>query len=161
MNGTQVLSPPASYAYIPLDTPWYYSTSPSLLGSVLRDNHLSLATPILVYWGYSILFYIIDELNLLDRYRMHEPEEITKRNKATIHQVIKAVLAQQVVQTLVGWLVLDSREADVPQDLERLAASYGPSIGKAGIYWLYWYIFPSIRLFFSTCVYDLVIVFTC
>lgn len=163
MNATSVAALPAipaefpdsAYQYIPLSQPFYYSSSPAL-SPYLSDVHLSLAMPIIAYWGYSLFWHALDQTDILARYRLHEPAEVTSRNRASMNQVVYAVLAQHVVQTLLGLAVLDdSRYANVPQDLALLGMSYGPSIGKHGVYYLYWWLFPLVRVLFATCVLSL------
>ncbi|KAI9721603.1 MAG: hypothetical protein M1828_005093 [Chrysothrix sp. TS-e1954] len=74
---------------------------PSLLGW-LPDAYLTLILPILAYWGFSMLFHMIDELDLFPQYRLHTPAEVLKRNHVSRWEVVRDVVIQQVVQTIVG-----------------------------------------------------------
>ncbi|KAH3682581.1 hypothetical protein WICPIJ_006456 [Wickerhamomyces pijperi] len=76
---------------------------PSLINGI-SDSNLSLIAPLVAYWGYSLFFHIIDTYQLAEKYRIHPPEEVTKRNKASRLVVLRDVLFQHVIQTLVGWV---------------------------------------------------------
>jgi sphinganine C4-monooxygenase len=75
---------------------------PSLVAGI-PDNIMSLIAPIVAYWSYSTFFYIIDTLELAEKYRIHPPEEVVTRNKATKSDVFKDVVLQHIVQTIVGY----------------------------------------------------------
>ena len=70
----------------------------------MSDETLALVAPLAAYWIYSAFFQILDSLPLhwLERYRIHESEEVKARNLASKWDVFVAVLFQQVVQTLLG-----------------------------------------------------------
>ena len=71
---------------------------------------------------------MLDHSNLgwLEKYRIHEPEDIKRRNKATVLQVIKAVVMQQIIQTLLGWWWLDSTHGDEVDRVQVLLGLYRP-----------------------------------
>ena len=61
-----------------------------------------LALPIITYWSLSLFFHSLDTYNLLSQYRLHTPEEVLKRNHVTRREVIRDVVLQHIVQTIVG-----------------------------------------------------------
>lgn len=100
-NGTT----PLSYPLPPLITsyPFYYSPGPTVFPGI-SDQATSLAAPVIAYWVTSIFFHMLDTSGWkwLEKYRLHESSEVTSRNLATRAQVIKAVIFQQCIQTLLG-----------------------------------------------------------
>lgn len=68
----------------------------------ISDQLLSLISPIILYWVYSIFFHILDEFDLMSHYRLHTPAELAARNKATRYEVVRDVLIQQSIQTTAG-----------------------------------------------------------
>lgn len=79
----------------------------------LSDQYFALLGPVVAYWVYSMMFHILDCSNWAwpERYRIHESEEMLAKNKATLSEVIRAVLVQQVLQTFVGWYWVDQPTA--------------------------------------------------
>lgn len=74
---------------------------PDLL-SWCPDFWLSLLAPVAVYWLMSLLFHVVDALDLFPSYRLHTPEEITRRNHASRYEVARDVVIQQVIQVATG-----------------------------------------------------------
>ncbi|KAI5855191.1 fatty acid hydroxylase superfamily-domain-containing protein [Tricharina praecox] len=68
----------------------------------IPDSWVLLALPIITYWSLSLFFHFLDTYNLLSRYRLHTPEEVLKRNHVTRREVIRDVVLQHIVQTIVG-----------------------------------------------------------
>ncbi|KAK9471896.1 fatty acid hydroxylase superfamily-domain-containing protein [Dipodascopsis tothii] len=66
------------------------------------DKYLALFLPVAAYWLFSLMFHYIDTHGLLAKYRIHTPEELVKRNKVTLHEVIRDVIVQQVIQSIIG-----------------------------------------------------------
>jgi sphinganine C4-monooxygenase len=85
-------SPPTGSTLTPL---------PSLIPSI-PDAWTLLALPIVTYWSLSLLFHWIDINDFLARYRLHTPEEVLNRNHVTRFEVVRDVIVQQVIQTIVG-----------------------------------------------------------
>jgi sphinganine C4-monooxygenase len=54
--------------------------------------------PIVIYWILSGFFHVIDSWDLLPAYRLHTPEEITRRNHASRWDVLRDVIFQQLIQ---------------------------------------------------------------
>ncbi|EDK42542.1 protein SUR2 [Lodderomyces elongisporus NRRL YB-4239] len=71
----------------------------------LPDGVLALIAPIVAYWTYSSFFHFIDVYELAEKYRIHPSEEELKRNKVTVHEVVRDVILQHVIQTVVGLTV--------------------------------------------------------
>lgn len=68
----------------------------------ISDAYLSLALPVLAYWAMSLLFHVIDELDMFPQYRLHTPAEVLKRNHVSRWDVFRDVIIQQGIQTVVG-----------------------------------------------------------
>lgn len=77
---------------------------PALL-PFMSDKTLVVIGPIVLYWVFSMLFHLIDVMDLFPQYRLHTPAEILERNRVTRWEVIRDVLLQQVVQFLMGYLL--------------------------------------------------------
>ncbi|KAK6332203.1 hypothetical protein TWF718_002730 [Orbilia javanica] len=71
----------------------------------ISDALLSCLSPIVVYWVLSMIFHYIDEYELLEKYRIHTPEEVLKRNHVSRYEVIRDVIIQQVIQFGFGWVL--------------------------------------------------------
>lgn len=84
----------------------------------MSDSASALVGPILVYWVYSLFFHFLSkaEIPWVERYRIHDPEEMTK-NKVSVKDVIQGVVFQQVLQTILGFLVLESEETSATSSL--------------------------------------------
>lgn len=145
----------------PLDS---YQATPfeprSPIFTFISDKHLSLALPIIVYWLYSLFFHVLDlqTWSFLDKYRIHTPEEVLKRNRVTRWDVVTAVLVQQLGQTIVGVIVLRT-EADegVPNHalaLQKLRSPPWnlPNLATAEL--VYWILLPILRQVIAILVLD-------
>jgi sphinganine C4-monooxygenase len=174
------LLPPLNSTLLPsltphvLHPPIYHTTSPSIL-SFISDKHLSLFAPIFLYWALSLAFYAIDlaQFPYFERLRIHESPEVLARNKATVLDVVKAVVFQQVVQTALGLCWLESEEdilrrevyMDHLDEMSKLAPVVGrllvlllgqrtadnviQSHGKDVVQWVYWWGIPAVQLLFA------------
>lgn len=164
--------PPYELVPTPLSYPIYYTPQTSLL-SWISDKDLSLLTPVVLYWVASAFFEIIDKSNIpfFDKYRLHEPEEVKRRNRVSAKTVLYAVLLQQVLQTALGWFALDENEAihealrDHRIGLQTYGACIsrvaflllGPSVGSRALRYcgaevtsfMYWWGVPTIQFFFA------------
>lgn len=76
-------------------------TQPDLI-EWLPDFWLSLIIPVIVYWVLSLFFHAIDVYDYFPQYRLHTPDEITKRNHATRYEVARDVIFQQIIQVATG-----------------------------------------------------------
>lgn len=159
--------------------PWYYIARERIHPAV-SDTALSLAAPIIVYWIVSSVFHFLDvmEFSYFEKRRIHESAETKARNRASLSQVLWAVIFQQVVQTITGFIVLESekdvlrteyykdhmgslrwlapRVADVTFALlgqgagRRVLEAAGPRLTE----WVYWWGVPALQLFLGCCVID-------
>lgn len=144
---------------------------PPLLPFV-SDQALSLLLPIIVYWPYSLFFYFLSkaEIPFLERYRIHDPEEM-KKNKVSISEVIWGVVFQQILQTILGFLVVAEDELliDHPAMVDKYASNFASLLSVAGASTLleqqlgsnfsvilhglafsfYWVIFPAFQFFIA------------
>lgn len=68
----------------------------------IPDNYLALILPIVAYWGLSMFYHFLDVNNYFERYRLHTPAELLKRNRVSRWEVVRDVVLQQIVQTLAG-----------------------------------------------------------
>lgn len=82
----------------------YTDLRPPLL-SFISDENLALALPLIVYWSMGLFFQYLNDNNMFAKYRLHTPEELEKRNKCSLGEVIRAVFTQHVLQTFAGLVV--------------------------------------------------------
>lgn len=155
-----------------LDPPFYYTPRQHLF-EWITDRNLSLLAPVAIYWVLSTIFHILDtiELPYFERHRIHPTSEVAKRNRAGFWQVINAVIFQQIVQTVLGLLVLDSDEVLLRTEVHRdhlasmawlapriadlaflfLGKTAGMSIldayGARLVNFAYWWAIPALQLF--------------
>ncbi|EMG50852.1 SUR2 Sphingolipid C4-hydroxylase SUR2 [Candida maltosa Xu316] len=98
-------SPPANLSKV-LAQPTFYEnitiTKQKELIEGIPDGILALIAPLVAYWSYSMFFHIIDVYELAEQYRIHPSEEEQSRNKVTLHEVIRDVIFQHIIQTIVG-----------------------------------------------------------
>ena len=153
--------------------PFYFAVRQNLFDGIL-DTYLALAAPLLAYWLMSLGFYCLDvsQWRWLDKYRIHESEEVKSRNLATPREVAWAVVLQHVMQTLLGYAWLnESPEISVArcqsemEDLGRMLVLVvrwvmgeesglkflelrGPEI----THWLYWWGIPAMQILFALYV---------
>ena len=102
------------------------------------DKYFTLILMIFVYWGFSMLFHVIDEMDWFPQYRLHTPVEVSNRNHVSRWECFRDVIIQQVVQTVVGALFtmqdpdqltgMDEYNIAVWAQRIRLSERYMPSI---------------------------------
>ena len=85
--------------------PTYRLTPLPPLVPPIPDKLLTLLLPIAAYWIFSMLFHWIDTKDLFSNYRLHTPAEVLKRNHVSRWEVVRDVIIQQVIQTVVGTLL--------------------------------------------------------
>ena len=143
----------------------YSSTSPGFeprppIFTFISDKNLSLVLPIFAYWAYSAVFHFLDMQNwtFLDRYRLHTPEEVLKRNRVTRWDVVRDVVIQQLGQIVVGSIALYTEEDEgIPNhaaavDRLRSAPWNMPNLASAEV--MYWFALPIFRQFIAILVLD-------
>ncbi|KAI0741448.1 sphingosine hydroxylase [Daedaleopsis nitida] len=175
MNVTATFLDASQLRYISTHTPFYYTPNVRLFAG-LPDHLFALAVPVLSYWILSIFFHILDisEWKRLDKYRLHESEEVKARNLVTRTEVVRAVIFQQVIQTLMGlWWVEElptGGEVDHVANMLRMASwlewlatwvlgeeagrQLLASRGADGLYTLYWWALPVARFFMGMFIID-------
>jgi len=126
MNTTcsSLVPDPLCFAKIPF--PFYYSQSPHLIDGV-PDYKLALAAPVIAYWCLSLCFHGLDisGWKWLEKYRIHDSEEVQARNLVTRSEVVRTVILQQVIQTALGLISLSDESTHVlnhAQQLRRVAS---------------------------------------
>lgn len=154
----------------PLEVPFYFAVRQDLFDSI-PDTALTLAAPLIAYWGLSLLFHCLDisGWKWLDKYRIHESDEVKSRNRATRSEVFWAVILQHIVQTVLGYFWL----SEVPRISAAACRSEMITVAKALVYaaklvlgaqsgeaflqrrgaevthWLYWWGIPAVQLVFA------------
>lgn len=154
-----------------LHAPFYHTTRPNLL-PFMSDKHLSLAAPVLAYWLYSFFFHFLDTARFayFEKRRIHDSPEVLARNKVTVTQVIKAVILQHVIQTVLGIFWLEDDEAifrrEVMKDHLAAMSNLSPWVadgvllvlgrrvgeqvlkrnGEAIVRWMYWWGIPALQM---------------
>jgi sphinganine C4-monooxygenase len=149
--------------FLRMDVPFYYATAETLISGV-PDVYLAMVVPIVCYWALSIFFHIFDTCNFqsLEKYRIHDSEEVKSRNLASRTEVICYVLAQQVLQVILGWFWLSS---DVRQDpavgMVTVARVLKPvlevvfgvqttfALLSTVTYWTYWWFIPAVQFLYA------------
>lgn len=156
--------------------PFYYADRPDLL-SWFPDKYMSMFVPVAIYWICAIPFDILDYFSpaFLEKYRIHESvEDRSTKNKVTKSRVVFTVIFQQILQLLLGFLVLeDDENANLDhrgkiqgiqsflafniirvlgvESAHRFSITSGPFISS----WLYWWGIPVSQLAFGMYVSSL------
>lgn len=169
LNSTLIASiTPTSPSY-----PFYHTANPRYF-SFISDHWLALASPIIVYWVLSLGFHLLDlaQLPYFESKRIHESQEVLSRNKATVMQVVNAVVLQQVIQTILGYFWMDVEPSspsdmwkDHLQEMNKLSGVVGQAVvlvlgdrtgqsvlakhGKSLVSWTYWWGIPLIQFYFA------------
>ena len=101
--------------------PFYYSQKTYLIHGV-PDYILTLASPVITYWCLSLFFHALDisGWKWLEKYRIHDSEEVQARNLATRTEVVWAVILQQVIQTVLGLISLSDKSMHVVNHAQQL-----------------------------------------
>lgn len=172
MNGTAIpyFLTRQNLQYLSTESPVYYTPETSVI-SWLPDRYLSLAAPVVAYWSFSLFFHFLDNSGWkwLDKYRIHESSEVTSRNLVSIGEVVRAVILQHVIQTVLGLFVLEDEVAGAGVDHLGNMLSWAPTMswaitsvlgqetgrhvletnGAQLLYNLYWWAIPLIKLFIA------------
>lgn len=143
--------------------PTFTELRPSLL-SFISDENLALALPIVVYWTMGLFFQYLNDKDMFPQYRLHTPEELEKRNRCSLGEVLRAVFCQHILQTVAGIVVsqfdeppLTGFEAfDIWQLQER---SYNLTGGRfrlshSAAWAIYYLVEPAIRLTIAFVIID-------
>ncbi|GMM54036.1 sphingosine hydroxylase [Maudiozyma humilis] len=79
------------------------SLRPTLIEGV-PDGIVAILAPVVAYWAFSGMFHLFDTLELAEKYRIHPKEAVDKANKASRVEVLREVLLQHVIQSLVAYV---------------------------------------------------------
>ncbi|KAI0819655.1 sphingosine hydroxylase [Trametes gibbosa] len=161
--------------YLAAHTPFYYTPNTALV-SWLPDHLFVLALPVIAYWALSLAFHLLDisEWKWLDRYRLHDSQEVQSRNRVSRREVIWAVILQHVVQTSLGLWWIDEKPAGAQVDhlanmihlawpMARVAgwvlgedatSHLLASQGAYGLYAVYWWAIPTAKFFLGMFIID-------
>ncbi|KIJ55569.1 hypothetical protein M422DRAFT_24136 [Sphaerobolus stellatus SS14] len=137
---------------------------------------MSLYAPLAGYWVLSILFHLLDSdiFQWPAKYRIHDSEEVRKKNLVSKGDVIKAVIIQQIIQTLLGYVWLDEGESSALRNHAGEMRNLGEWVGRAVLLvlgeergkafllskgqqlvsWVYWWGIPSIQFIFAIFIID-------
>jgi len=157
----------------PIKVPFYFAVRQNLLDGI-PDVYIALAVPVLAYWSMSLVFHGLDisGWRWLDKYRIHESEEIKSKNLATLGEVVRAVVIQHIMQTVLGlaWL---SEPAEISitrcqSEMEHLGRTLAWVVqrvmgeetglnflnlwGPEATHWLYWWGIPAAQILFALYV---------
>lgn len=143
--------------------PTYTALRPSLL-SFISDEYLALVMPVLVYWTMGLMFQYFNDHNMFMKYRLHTPEELEKRNKCTMFQVVRSVIMQHAIQSVAGVLFskLDEpqrtgfEEYEIWQIQQRSADMTGGKfrLGQSAAWYIYYITEPGIRILVAFVLLD-------
>ena len=157
-----------------IQSPFYHTYRPHLL-SWISDRYLALAGPVVAYWVLSLIFHCIDtaQIPYFEKRRIHESPEVLARNRATVWQVVRAVVVQHTLQTVLGILWLEDDATILRREVHRDhlgdMASLAPSVAnltflalghRAGervlkahgpdlVRFMYWWGIPCARMLFG------------
>jgi sphinganine C4-monooxygenase len=164
--------PPYELVPTPLSYPSYYAPRLSLL-SWISDKNLSLLAPVVIYWATSLFFELLDRsgLRFIEKYRIHEPEEVRRKNRVTFKTVLLAVFVQHILQTALGYACLDEQDSirETFRDHRAELQTYGAYISRAAFLilgpttgskvlrycgaeltsWIYWWGVPTLQFLWA------------
>ncbi|THH32368.1 hypothetical protein EUX98_g1808 [Antrodiella citrinella] len=174
MNATVSMLTAQQRHYLSSNAPFYYM--PDTVVPSFPDHYLSLAAPVIAYWITATSFHVLDisGWRWLDKYRIHESSEVKSRNLVTVGGVIKAVIFQQVIQTVLGlWWLDGAVSGDDVDHVGHMAnllpllssimhAALGQSLAKQLLkdhaaellYAVYWWVVPVVKLFLGMFIID-------
>lgn len=136
---------------------------PKSIVPFMSDKHLSLLLPIITYWLYSGLYHLISiyEVSFFKKYRIRNSIEVEKMNKVSMGEVIKSVILQQVMQTVLGLIVITTEGEDLILDdmieMKRISQALKTFSAKYNAWQIiepyqevitesiYWYIIPAAK----------------
>ncbi|CAG8510096.1 25663_t:CDS:2 [Gigaspora rosea] len=139
---------------------------------IISDKHLSLLLPIIIYWVYSGMYHLISKYQVpfFEKYRIRSLEETETRNKVSTSEVIKGVIVQQFLQTVLGFIAVATEEEQVlPDDnseilgLSQTLETYTTRFGiwhyvkphkQIMAEYSYWYLIPVVKFFLAMFLLD-------
>lgn len=170
MNSTATFLVPTQLQYLSTQYPLYYAPRAELLYGI-ADHYLALAAPVIAYWVLSSFFHLLDisTFKWLDKYRIHESEEVKSRNLVSRTDVLIAVVFQHIVQTVIGFWWMEEKptgsQVDHVANMLQIAPTFASLVifvlgkesgqqllayrGADGLYTLYWWAIPLAKFFFG------------
>ncbi|CEH17995.1 Sphingolipid hydroxylase [Ceraceosorus bombacis] len=161
----------------PVSTPWYHTPSERLV-PFMTDKYFSVLGPVVLYWLASAWFAFLDYIQLpfFEQYRLHEPEEVTSRNRVGPWKVAAMVMLQHAIQVGLGAMVLDGSQSAIEnardhQEGMRDIAAYVSSAalgllgnsnglsflkvaGPSTVHFIYWWGIPVVQFWWAFFVMD-------
>jgi sphinganine C4-monooxygenase len=143
--------------------PLYYSHKEQVIDGV-PDRITAVASPLIAYWTFSMFFHFLDVSGWkwLEKYKIHEPDEVKSKNLVSRSQVLAAVIIQQTVQTVLGlpWMQETERIFNHTERIHHICmllqtffAWYLGTWGRAVLleisYLTYWWIIPAAQFIFA------------
>ncbi|ANB15809.1 sphingosine hydroxylase [Sugiyamaella lignohabitans] len=127
-----------------------------LFPGFISDQTLALLAPIIAYWTFSTFFYLLDEMDLFAKYRIHPPAEVASRNKCSKLEVFRAVVLQHILQTATGLLLNKFEPAQMTghESYELWKISMRLNVSPAVAQAIYYLIMPAFRLFMGFFILD-------
>ncbi|POW10059.1 hypothetical protein PSTT_06290, partial [Puccinia striiformis] len=138
-----------------LEFPFYHYHRNEIVPGI-SDPTFSVIVPLLAYWVVSIL-----EIPAIEKYRLHEPAELTKRNKVTPAQVIKADYSISIHLPPIYSIVIIYRKLRItpyylahhsypiaPKHANWVLINYGQSLTQ----WAYWWGLPILQFLWASLV---------
>lgn len=154
--------------------PIYHTFHRSIFPQI-SDKHLSLLVPTVLYWACSLGWHFLDTMKFpyFEKRRIHESPEVMARNKCTVAEVVRAVMLQHLIQTVLGLVWFGNEESIYQTEVKvnhlgKMAALapkvakgafllLGPRTGEAVlrsygeglVRWVYWWGIPAAQLVFA------------
>ncbi|ODV59164.1 sphingosine hydroxylase ASCRUDRAFT_9575 [Ascoidea rubescens DSM 1968] len=132
------------------------SPKPDLIQGI-PDGITALVAPVAAYWIMSIVFLIIDTYQLAEKYRIHPPEEVVSRNKASFNEVLFEVFCQHIIQTFFGYCLYlyDPKPMTGYEDFQmwRIKRSL-PLLPSWLIYLVYNYLLSGFKILVAITIVD-------
>ncbi|KAH9479614.1 Sphingolipid C4-hydroxylase SUR2 [Psilocybe cubensis] len=147
--------------------PFYFSPKPRLLDGI-SDYALTVVSPLVAYWSLSLFFHYLDmsDWKWLEKYRIHESAEVKSKNLVSRSHVVWAVIVQQIIQTALGLLWLDSEGSvhtpNHAKELGRIATMLYGVLGDRLSPWalarvsnfVYWWAIPIAQFMAAIFIID-------
>ncbi|KAM3583076.1 Sphingolipid C4-hydroxylase sur2 [Umbelopsis sp. WA50703] len=151
-----------------------HMSPPHRLIPCISDEALAVVMPVAAYWIYSVAFHFImkTEIPFFEKYRIHTLEEMETKNKVSLYEVLRMVLVQQVLQTILGIMVLPSEQPVLNHQIAQqiyanriqhwlqviFASKATVFTGPETIQWIaylsYWVIVPACQLSMAMFILD-------
>lgn len=97
MNATGI-----SYLESSIEPTIKLSLKPTLFEGI-PDGVIAIIAPVVAYWCFAGMFHFIDTFELAENYRIHSKTLVDETNKASRIEVLREVLLQHVIQSIVAY----------------------------------------------------------